>query len=125
MHDDDSPAHNGTCGTRPGCVPAGAAAHIKQVTRALESDPQWVDPDAIRQLVDPVRDGFAAAPAWARIGLVVMLAVVVLGGVFRVFLSVAGRVAGVVLVLLVVAAAGCMPVAPDSPGRTGQARADL
>lgn len=67
------------------------------MTRALASDPPWVDPEAIRQLVVSVRDGLAAAPAWARIGLVVILAAVVLGGVCRVFISVAGRVAGVVL----------------------------
>ena len=44
----------------------------------------WVDPDAIRQLVDSVRDGFAAAPVWARTALVAMLGVAVLAGVFRV-----------------------------------------
>ena len=65
----------------------------------------WVDPEAIRQLVDSVRDGFAAAPVWARTAWVAMLGVAVLAGVVRVFLSTAGRVVGVVLVVVVLAVA--------------------
>jgi hypothetical protein len=71
---------------------------------AADDGAPWVDPDAIRQLVASVRDGFAAAPVWARTGLLVMLGVAVLAGVFRVSRSVAGRVIGVVLVVVVVAA---------------------
>jgi len=82
---------------------------------AADDGAPWVDPDAIRQLVASVRDGFAAAPVWARTGLLVMLGVAVLAGVFRVFRSVAGRVSALVLAILVVAAIGLSASGADIP----------
>jgi len=72
---------------------------------AADDGAPWVDPDAIRQLVASVRDGFAAAPVWARTGLLVMLGVAVLAGISRVFRSIAGRVVGVVLIAVVMVTA--------------------
>jgi hypothetical protein len=40
----------------------------------------WVDPGAVRSLVDSVRDAFAVAPVWARAGLLGMLAFAVITG---------------------------------------------
>jgi len=82
---------------------------------AADDGAPWVDPDAIRQLVASVRDGFAAAPVWARTGLLVMLGVAVLTGVFRVFRSVAGRLVGVVLVVVVVAVLRLAAAGGDIP----------
>ncbi|MGS0688636.1 hypothetical protein ACVBEQ_26385 [Nakamurella sp. GG22] len=52
----------------------------------------WVDPGAVRMMVDSVRDGFGAAPVWARIGLLVMLTFAVVTGVLRFAVTVTGRV---------------------------------
>jgi hypothetical protein len=39
----------------------------------VEDLSDWVDPGAIRTMVESVRDGYDAAPVWARAGLLVML----------------------------------------------------
>ena len=54
-----------------------AAAHVKPVDWLTD----WVDPGAIRTLVESVHDAFDAAPVWARTGLMVMMAFAVMVGI--------------------------------------------
>ena len=51
----------------------------------------WVDPGAVRSMVQSVRAAFAAAPLWAGLGLLVMLTVAVVTGILRVTSSLVGR----------------------------------
>jgi len=62
----------------------------------------WVDPGAIRTLVESVHDAFDAAPVWARTGLLVMLAFAVVVGILRVASSLACRLVAVVVTATVV-----------------------
>ena len=71
----------------------------------------WVDPGAIRTLVDSVRDAFDTAPLWARAGLLVMLALAVVVGILRIVGSVIGRL--VVLAVIVMVAVGLSLWGPE------------
>ena len=64
----------------------------------------WVDPGAIRTLVESVRDAFDTAPVWARTGLLVMLAFAVMVGILRIAGSLAGRLVAVVVITALAAA---------------------
>ena len=64
----------------------------------------WVDPGAIRTLVESVRDAFDAAPVWARTGLLVMMAFAVVVGILRIVGSLAGRLVAVVVITALAAA---------------------
>ena len=68
----------------------------------MESLSDWLDPRALRLLVDSVRDAFAVAPVWARSGLLGMLGFAVVTGVLRVAGTVAGRLVVVALILALV-----------------------
>jgi hypothetical protein len=53
----------------------------------------WVDPDAIRTMIESVRAAYAAAPGWVQLALPAMLAFAVVVGILRVASSLAGRLA--------------------------------
>ena len=77
----------------------------------LRSDPamtaddtsRWIDPDAIRELIDQVRDGYGSAPAWAQTILLAMIGIGVLVVIFRIARSLVGRLIGVLLAAVVTA----------------------
>ena len=64
----------------------------------------WVDPGAIRAMVESVRTAYAAAPGWVQIALPVVLAIGVVVGILRVAASLAGRL--VVTAVIAAIAAG-------------------
>ena len=79
------------------------AAHIARVKPGpVEGLSDWIDPRALRSLVDSVRDAFSAAPVWARVGLLAMLTFAVGTGVFRVARTIAGRLVVVTLIAALV-----------------------
>lgn len=65
------------------------------VTAFIENLSDWVDPGAIRTLLESVRDGYNAAPVWARGGLLVMLGFAVVAVILRFTRSMPGRLAAV------------------------------
>lgn len=65
----------------------------------------WVDPGAIRNMLESVRAAYTAAPGWVQIGLLVMLAVAVVVGILRIAASLAGRL---VVTVVIAAIAACV-----------------
>ena len=68
----------------------------------------WVDPGAIRTMVESVRAAYAAAPGWVQVALPVVLAIVVVVGILRVAVSLAGRlvIAAIIAAIIAAGAAG-------------------
>ena len=64
---------------------------------------RWIDPDAIRELVDQVRDGYESAPTWVQTILLAMIGIGVLVVIFRIARSLVGRLIGVLLAAVVTA----------------------
>ena len=72
------------------------------MTAFIENLSDWVDPGAIRTLVESVRGSYDAAPVWARGGLLVMLGFAVVAGILRLTRSLAGRLAAITVIVALV-----------------------
>ena len=63
----------------------------------------WVDPGAIRMMVESVRAAYTVLPTWVQIGLLLVLAVGVVVGILRVAASLAGRLVAVAVIAAIAA----------------------
>jgi hypothetical protein len=64
---------------------------------------RWIDPEAIGDLIDHIRNGYESAPALAQAILLSMIGIGVLVVIFRIARSLAARLMGVALAALVTA----------------------